>query len=117
MSLLKSQYNRNKRHSNQHTFINVTQIDRKNGRSGFDEIDEGRFCFVLIDEGSTGGKVIDSSVLARGLGSIMSETEFRLSIRVIFGQCFVKCTDKRCCRAGSDLLGLAEMIRYYCRKL
>ena len=29
------------------------------GCSGFDEVDEGRFCLVLFGEGSTGDKVID----------------------------------------------------------
>ena len=29
------------------------------GCSGFDEVDEGRFCLVLSGEGSTGEKVIE----------------------------------------------------------
>ena len=32
----------------------------KIGYSGLDEVDEGRFCLVLIGEGSTGEKVIES---------------------------------------------------------
>ena len=38
--------------------MSINSVDIKFGCSGFDEVDEGRFCQVLIGEGSRGEKVI-----------------------------------------------------------
>ena len=39
--------------------MSINSVGIKIGCSEFDEVDEGRFCLVLIEEGSSGEKVID----------------------------------------------------------
>ena len=72
----------------------INSVGIKIERSGFDEVDDARFCLVLIGEGSTGVKVtevLEKMVvgLARGLGDMVGGAELRRSIRFIFRRWFV----------------------------